>query len=451
MSFLSRAMIFGAFALVSVMVVASHAAVDVDMVLNDGGFITGDHFKAELKLINSDAEISDALIFGILELYGAFYYWPDYGTDVNYQVATIAGGETRFPFLEFDFPDIDDIIPLGPMNFWGAWYLDADTYGFDVEEFWLDTEHKWTPVPTVTPTSQVPTATPTSNVPTPTVTPGTAPDGFVYIAPGTFTMGSPQEEACRANEERQHSVTLTRGVFFMETEVTRQMWADLQTVQPTLPNDPSDQGYSETLAQPIQSCTFFESVLFANLLSSRDGLTPCYYKDAGFTTVLNATNYTSGPLHCNFDADGYRLPTEAEWEYTCRAGTIGPFHCDEPLYTSANCYDFTPGIHPTLEQYCVYGPVTSTETWAAGSKLPNDWGVYDMHGNVWERCWDWWSAYPAGAVTDPVGPANGIMRIGRGGSMSYHGADCRSAYRFAFTEDDRFFALGFRLVRSVVE
>ena len=145
------------------------AAIDVDMALNDGGFVSFDHFIAELRLNNHDAIVPDAQIFGVLDVYGSFFFWPNFSMDVNFQTRDIAEGEMTVTFLEFDFPDIDAFIPFGPMNFWGAWIVSGDQYGYDVQEFWLDSEHKWTPTPAASPGT--PTFTPTTAPGSPTHTP----------------------------------------------------------------------------------------------------------------------------------------------------------------------------------------------------------------------------------------------------------------------------------------
>ncbi len=432
------------------------SAIDVRMLLNDAGFISFDHFKAELYLNNHDSVVPDALIYGVLEVYGSFYYWPDFGTEVNYRMDMINVGETVVPFLEFDFPDIDDVIPFGPMTFWGAWYVDIDHYGYDAAEFWLDEVHKWTPTPTMTP---LPTDTPVPPTETYTTTPTLTPisvDGIVgnmrYV-PGTgaggFIQGSPNDEPCRSmNEGPQFIHILTRNVAVMETEVSRQMWADLRSVQATLPADPSNTAYSPTLAHPVQHITWFESILFCNLLSLHNGVKRCYYTDAGFTDPITASNYTTGPFYCNFDATGYRLPTEGEWEYFCRAGTTEPFSCNEMNYTYWNCGSCTAGTHLTLEQYCVFCANDPGTSAIAGSKLPNPWNLKDVHGNVWEWCWDRWSgAYPSSAQKDYAGPATGSSRVRRGGSWGNRAKRCRSASRLNDRPRIRDVHLGLRVVR----
>ncbi len=158
-----------------------------------------------------------------------------------------------------------------------------------------------------------------------------------YVPGGTFTQGSPSGEACRDSNETQFTHTLTRNLGVMETEVTRQMWASLRAVQGTLPADPSNTTYSPTMSHPVQQNTWYEAVLFANLLSVQNGYTRCYYTDGVFTNPITSSNYTTGPFYCNFRANGYRLPSEGEWEYFCRAGTTGPFSCNETNYTSGNC------------------------------------------------------------------------------------------------------------------
>lgn len=268
------------------------------------------------------------------------------------------------------------------------------------------------------------------------------------VCGASFTQGSPTSEPCRISIEPQFTHTLTRSLAVMETEVTRQMWADLLAVQSTLPTDPTNTSYGAGLNNPTQNLNWFEAVLYANLLSVQNGLERCYYTDAGFTTPIDATNYTSGPFYCDFDASGYRLPTEGEWEFSARAGTSGPFSCVENNYTSGNCTTCIAGTHPTLELYAFYCANDTVKTEPVGSKLSNPWNLRDMHGNVIEWCWDWIAAYP-GNTTDYTGPATGSNRVRRGGYFNAVAQDCRSGSRGSNTPGSRLYAIGFRLVRTI--
>ncbi len=147
-------------------------AIDVDMALNDQGFVSFDHFRAALELNNTGDAVFDAQIFGILEVGGQYFFWPEFTQDVRFGTEDIETGETSIEILDFDFPDIDTFIPFGPMYFWGAWYKTPETYGYDVTEFWLDDAHKWTPTPTPTPVPPTETPAPTlTPTPSSTVTP----------------------------------------------------------------------------------------------------------------------------------------------------------------------------------------------------------------------------------------------------------------------------------------
>ncbi|MGB3975587.1 MAG: formylglycine-generating enzyme family protein [bacterium] len=447
--------------------------IDVEMRLNDGGFISFDHFKAELYLNNHGAVTPGATIFGILEVLGEYFFWPLFLQEVDFEIHDIYPDESYILFLEFDFENIDEFIPFGPIVFWGAWFLDMDTWNYDFQDFWLDSAHKWTPTPSYTPDpTQTPTSVPTwtpyptytpypTNTPTPTSTP-TPPfepgelyaldqivGNMLFVRAGSFTQGSPDEEPCRGSYEAQFTHILTRNLAVMETEVSRQMWADLKSVQGTLPDDPTNTYYSPSMNHPVQEITWYESVLFANLLSLANGFTRCYYTDAGYTISVTASNYTTGPFYCNFNANGYRLPTEGEWEYFCRAGTSGSFSCYEPNYNPSNCDSCTPGTHLTLLQYSVYCANNPGKAEVVGSKLPNPWNLRDVHGNVWEWCWDWYADYPTGTVTDYVGPGSGSRRISRGGSWYSSARSCRSAFRNWGTPSGSYNNLGFRLVRTV--
>jgi len=280
--------------------------------------------------------------------------------------------------------------------------------------------------------------------------------GLMYIPAGTFTQGSPTGESCRQGDEDQFTHTLTRNLAVMATELTRQMWSALRAVQPALPADPTDTAYGSGIHNPVQSVSWQEAVLFANLLSVQQGLTRCYYANAGFTVPIDSTNYTAGPCYCDFDADGYRLLTEGEWEYCCRAGTTSPFWFTESNYTSGNCasYIITPGTWPQLEAaawFCGnYADLAGQATTKpVGMKTANPWGLYDVHGNVYEWCWDWYEDYPTGSVVDYQGPGDGTTRIYRGGHFNSQSQRVRAAFRFYGYTDYRNIDVGVRLARTI--
>jgi formylglycine-generating enzyme required for sulfatase activity len=174
---------------------------------------------------------------------------------------------------------------------------------------------------------------------------------------------------------------------------------------------------------PVEMVTWFDAVEYCNRRSQREGLTPAY--------AISGTG-DSRTVTWNRSANGYRLPTEAEWEYACRAGTGTPYY-------SGNGVDAAGW----------YGANSSSTTHPVGGKQANAWGLYDMHGNVYEWCWDWYGYYTSGAQTDPVGASSGSYRVIRGGSWGDHAQNLRSAIRGYFTPTNRNSSLGFRLVRSL--
>jgi len=277
--------------------------------------------------------------------------------------------------------------------------------------------------------------------------------GDLYFVPaGTFTQGSPTDEPCRDDDETQFTHNITRNLAVMETEVTRQMWADLKAVQSSLPDDPTDTDFGSGMANPVQNLTWYEAVLFANLLSVQQGFTQCYYTNETMTTPIDASNFdNNNTIYCHFTADGYRLPTEGEWEYFCRAGTTGASWVDEPNYDSSNCSACISGLLPNLEDAAVFCANDNGRSEPVGSKKSNPWGLRDVHGNVFEWCWDWRSVYPTGSATDYYGPSNGLYRILRGGCWNYVASFCRSAHRYDIWPLTRLKYFGFRLVRSLPE
>lgn len=255
--------------------------------------------------------------------------------------------------------------------------------------------------------------------------------GILRAVPaGSYTQGSPNNEYCREESETQFSHTLSRSLMVMETEVTRQMWADLRAVQPGLPPDPSLPQYSPELDYPVQGCSWYVVLVFANLLSIQQGLTPCYYTNETGSTLVDVTNYddfdgdvnTDPDFYCDFDAGGYRMPTEGEWEYFARAGTDGPFYVDEPTYDDTTCMASAPWNleFPTLESVAWF--ISNRDAFGDDIRpkpvkmlTVNPWGFYDIHGNVNELCWDWSGDYPLTQCTDFQGASVRSRRIRRGG------------------------------------
>lgn len=177
---------------------------------------------------------------------------------------------------------------------------------------------------------------------------------------------------------------------------------------------------SPTANHPVQQVAWDDAVRFCNWLSRRDGRRPCYVASPMGDWTLAS------------DANGYRLPTEAEWEYACRAGTMTPFNCGSD--------------EAALKRYAVFGAGRAAE---CGTRMPNTWGLFDMHGNVWEWCQDWYEDYGAEElVVDPPGPEKGSDRVYRGGGWNYSAGYCRSAYRNRFDPSFRRISLGFRVALS---
>lgn len=395
----------------------------------------------DLLIDNPGSAVSDAQLFVVFSVgtddFWFYPGWTKYPPDLDWEVVDIdeESEEIKVIIPEFTWPG--NAGTFSSASFYAA-VLHEDVLISNLAEFTFGWTNEFLPVPT-------------PGYPTPTPLP--APEGWVYIQPGSFIMGSPEDEDCRWGEmENQRHVTLTRGFFMMETEVTRRMWADLETVEPDLPADPSYVYYSPTMNHPVQYCTWSEAVLYANLLSIQDGYNICFYRDPEFTEPIDVDNYLISryEIFCDFDADGYRLPTEAEWEYACRAGTTGPFSFYEPKFVEPFCNSnrCDPGDFPVFEQYGVFCANAGGKNAPVGSKLPNPWGLYDMHGNVWDLCWSWYGEFHLKCLKDPRGPVSGNARISRGGSSGYTAVFCRSAFKSYLVVDDRRDDTGFRLVRT---
>ncbi|MHC6202252.1 formylglycine-generating enzyme family protein [Breznakiellaceae bacterium SP9] len=268
--------------------------------------------------------------------------------------------------------------------------------------------------------------------------PLTYPYGIVMAAipAGTFTMGSPSGEVSRRGDETQHSVTLS-AFTMSKHEVTQAQWQAVMGSNPSF--------FTGDDKRPVEQVSWYETIEFCNRLSVLAGLNPAYTIDKTTPDPNNTNTNTDDPLKWtvtrNPGANGYRLPTEAEWEYACRAETATPFNTGGNITTDQANYDGTSPYNGNTA-----GVFRNTST-AVGTFAPNAWGLYDMHGNVWEWCWDWHGVYPGGSQTDPMGAASGSSRVWRGGSWYDFAAYLRSAFRSCYTPTLRFNFLGFRVVR----
>jgi formylglycine-generating enzyme required for sulfatase activity len=229
---------------------------------------------------------------------------------------------------------------------------------------------------------------------------------LVAVEPGTFIMGSPASEAGRNDDERQHEVTISRAFYMGQREVSQAEWRQVMHDNPS--------HFLSCARCPVEQVTFDE------------------------------VNDFLGRLNGNTTAMRYRLPTEAEWEYACRAGSTTPFNTGTQLTTEQANVD---GRYP----YAGGRPGPARErTTPTGSYPANAWGLYDMHGNVWEWTNDWYGSYDAHPSTDPAGASGGGRRVIRGGSWKFDTNSARCAVRYTHSPQDKGFSLGFRIVADPV-
>jgi formylglycine-generating enzyme required for sulfatase activity len=230
------------------------------------------------------------------------------------------------------------------------------------------------------------------------------------IPAGTFTMGSPSSDPDYQSDETHHQVTVSQNFYMGTYLVTQAQWTQVMGANPSHFQTPAN------LQRPV------EGVSYTDITTA----------DTGFLAKLNQNAIVSPGIPSGYV---FRLPTEAEWEYACRAGTTTRFYWGD--YSDANT---------TINFYAWYSVNDGATTMPVGELLPNDWGLYDMAGNVWEWCQDWYAAYDSGPDTDPAGPTTGSNRVVRGGSWGDTSSFCRSAYRDYDDPVDRDIYIGFRVV-----
>jgi formylglycine-generating enzyme required for sulfatase activity len=247
-----------------------------------------------------------------------------------------------------------------------------------------------------------------------------APTNMVFIPPGTFRMGSPTNEVDHFPwDVPQTEVTISQGFWMGKYEVTQGEYLAVigsnpsffNGVQQDWPTPGTNTDFGTNLNRPVEQVTWYDATNYCATLTQRE-------RAAGRI----ATNSV------------YRLPTEAEWEYACRGWTSTRFsYGDDPSYTN-------------LTNYAWYEGSSGGTTHPVGQKLANPWGLYDMHGNVWEWCQDWFDSYPGGIALDPQGPVDGSYREFRGGGWRGYVRNCRSAGRDYGVPDIRYYFIGFRVV-----
>jgi len=226
---------------------------------------------------------------------------------------------------------------------------------------------------------------------------------FALIPSGRFVMGSPSDEAQRADNERQHEVIISEPFYMGQTCVTQEQYEAVMGTNPSA-------SYNKGAKNPVDKVNWEDAMEFCRSFSKRSG-------------------------------HSVHLPTEAQWEYACRAGTSTPFNTGRTLPRK-------PAYHQGYTYPNNRADIPADGSVAVGTFAPNSWGVYDMHGTMWQWCSDWFGDFPTGEVTDPTGPKNGGLRVLRGGSRSEAPRLCRSAFRGSENPADRFDIFCFRVAVS---
>ena len=269
-------------------------------------------------------------------------------------------------------------------------------------------------------------------------------NGFVFINGGTFEMGDNFDEG-NWYETPLHNVTVS-DFYLGEAEVTQSQW------EVYMPPGSYYSGSGDTY--PVYYASWFETIKYCNLRSMAEGLTPCYtinsstdpevwgdvpYYDFDTQTHIGNTQLWDS-VECNWPANGYRLPTEAEWEYAARGG----IH-NEDDYRYSGCHE-----ELDLTNYAWYSSNSGSTCHPVKEKFSNQINLYDMSGNLHEWCWDWYgsSYYSSSPSDNPTGPSSGTYRIVRGGNRVSQAFNCRVAFRYYSHRDGSYLLIGFRISRT---
>lgn len=254
---------------------------------------------------------------------------------------------------------------------------------------------------------------------------------LALVPHGRFTMGADLPESID-RDDTKHSVTISRDFYLGKYEVSQEEFKRVMGFNPSF--------FTSSTRLPVEQISWFDAVQFCNQLSELDGRTACY-KISDVTKVGDSIENATVAIVPT--GNGYRLPTEAEWEYACRAGTSLPFNFGGKITPELANYN---GKQPY--RFNVPKGIFRQRTVAVNELgAPNKFGLVNMHGNVWEWCWDWKANYTTASANDPIGSDDGMYRAIRGGSWVSEANFCRSAYRGFSEPNDRTYSVGFRVAR----
>lgn len=243
---------------------------------------------------------------------------------------------------------------------------------------------------------------------------------MIFVEGGSFMMGSNDGES---NEKPVHQVKVS-SFLIGKYEVTQKEWAEVMGSNPS--NWKGDN-------LPVEQVSWYQAVDYCNKRSRKEGLQPCY----SISGNTSPSSWSQGTIVCDWSATGYRLPTEAEWEYAARGGNLSKGY----KYSGSN----------DIGSVAWYGSNSGSKTQIVGTKQPNELGIHDMSGNVWEWCWDWYDSgyYGKSQSSDPIGAGSGSFRVLRGGCWDYYGGGCRVADRNRSIPGSSYNCYGFRVSRAI--